>query len=665
MVDQNSQNGRSAGKTGKSIAMGRVIQFFLNLYRLQLGVSRTVANRVDARAIPLPPGASGADAAYELCIKYDDQRKTRRMTIGMASGITGSKSTCFKVTYDDLLVVKVPPHPIKSLKQYVEKIHLEQHIADLLQPEIDCITPGVAAILGRIPRFYERDSLHPDVLEKRYLARLEKFPKLQKYLMIGDSFAFFMNLSKHLFVDGVIRKLHAVGETLQDEIAKNTDTLWRLEAFHERYGMENTPAFFHINEVLTACDPVVTALLEKHGLAPQLPAYTRKQWPLNYLAGMPFEKGGLNFPDLFFDELRAALKNVLNTHGKALHSFRKTIRAYLRNKQQGQNAKHLEGLITGLLELLTRLNTAQVAIRDLKPENIFLVSQSEQSSAVRAWENEYRLGLIDFETAVNLNPVQSTALSQPMLAGTPYYSTPAHIFENTILKNLYPDVKRILHMQDWYAVMAMLFEVVVGRRLFIKTGRTVPIIIRVKQEKTGVGVPPAKIYTLTSRFFWKTAREEFRQNVAARGKFLKVIRPGYTENTAKMLLDEARLSRKQIITVIRDRIDTQRQFISPADRQFLERASAIGTKGYRFKWLNSPEAATMAPAVQARIIHFLKQVESDKARLDNLQKAEDFLKPKPLKLSVLKLLEIMFEIISGSMSRFSAPVSGRKNKSAE
>lgn len=103
---QDSQNGRPGGKNGKSMAVGLVIGFFLNPYRLQLGVSINAANRVDARAVTLPPGPSGVNTAYQLCIEYENQLKTRRMTIGLASGITGSKSTCFKVTYDDLLVAK-------------------------------------------------------------------------------------------------------------------------------------------------------------------------------------------------------------------------------------------------------------------------------------------------------------------------------------------------------------------------------------------------------------------------------------------------------------------------------------------------------------------------------------------------------------------------------
>ena len=281
-----------ANKGDYSIILDQTVQFFLNLYLLQLDISSTEVHRVKARAIPLPPGRSGSDAAYELRVVHRNQRKTRRMTIGLIGGSHGSKSTCLKVTYDDLLVVKIPPHPITDFGQYLKNISLEQRIANRLNPEIMCITPSVSAILKRIPRFYEREDLDPDTLEKRYLTRLEKFPRLQNHLMIGDSFAFFMNLSKHLFVSSVIRKLHDVETAMQDEIASNTDTLWSLEAFHERYGMENTPSFFNVNEVLTACDTAVAPLIEKYEIGTRLPAYTRKKWLLNHLADVPVEKGG-------------------------------------------------------------------------------------------------------------------------------------------------------------------------------------------------------------------------------------------------------------------------------------------------------------------------------------------------------------------------------------
>ena len=63
------------------------------------------------------------------------------------------------------------------------------------------------------------------------------------------------------------------------------------------------------------------------------------------------------------------------------------------------------------------LKAKGIAIRDLKPDNIFVVGGDFLQAA-----NEFSLGLIDFETAVNFS-VKDDEISQPLLAGTPAYAT--------------------------------------------------------------------------------------------------------------------------------------------------------------------------------------------------------------------------------------------------
>lgn len=438
---------------------------------------------------------------------------------------------------------------------------------------------------------------------------------------------------------------------MQDEIASNTDALWSLEAFHERYGMENTPSFFNVNEVLTACDTAVVPLIEQYEIATRLPAYTRRQWLLNHLADVPIEKGGLNLPDTFYDELQERLQEVFISRKAAVDSFLETVRLYIHRKKLEQNISHFKGLIINLLEILARLKKHQVAIRDLKPENVFVVSISPQSLPDPASSNAYPLGLIDFETSVNLDPRQPSGIKQPMLAGTPYYATPASIFENRILIMVYQNLPLVYRLQDWYSTMAMLYEIVVGERLFEETGRMLPKIVQIKQKNLGAGIHPHRIYTHVSRLFWETAEAEFRQKVDEHRQYLDTIRPVLPGTVADMLVDESRMCIDLVKKAIEKRIGTQRMFDGSESRNILYKASSAGIRRYRRKWTLNHGEAPAGGKVRKRIIRFLKQLESEKATLENLERTLDSLTHMPLKRSVGDLLEIMFQLVSGCLVR--------------
>ena len=409
--------------------------------------------------------------------------------------------------------------------------------------------------------------------------------------------------------------------------------------------------FFHVNEVLTACDTAVAPLIEQYEIATRLPAYTRKQWLLCYLADVPIEKGGLNLPEPFYDELQKTLQGVLIARKASVDSFLETVRGYIHRKKLEQNISHFKALIINLLEILARLKNNQIAIRDLKPDNVFVVSITPQSLPDPASSNAYALGLIDFETSVNLDQREKSEIKQPKLAGTPYYATPASIFENRILIPVYQNLPLVYRLQDWYSTMAMLYEIVVGERLFEETGRMLPKIVQIKQKNLKAGIHPNKIYAHVSRLFWKTAEAEFRQKLEEHRNYLDTIRLVLPEMVANMLLDESRMCIDLVKKAIDKRIGTQRMFDGSESRNILYKASSAGIRKYRRKWAVNHGKVTSDGKVRNKIILFLEQLESDKTRLENLERLQNSLTQKPLKRSVSDLLESMFLLVSGCLGR--------------
>ena len=183
-----------------------------------------------------------------------------------------------------MLIVKIPPHPLNDFDKYTEKINFERYIADRLFPDIESVSPTMSAVLARIPQFANKEDLTPNQLESHYVEKLKNNTILQRHLKIGNTFAFFMDLSKHSFLNTVVHKLHNLELDIQNEILNHFDTLWNLAFFEKRYGTDNASAFFSINEVLASFENEVAQLLEQHGTGSSIPTHTRRQWLLEYLA---------------------------------------------------------------------------------------------------------------------------------------------------------------------------------------------------------------------------------------------------------------------------------------------------------------------------------------------------------------------------------------------
>ena len=96
-----------------------IIQFFIDIFILQSTSSDRGSWQRDYKR--MPPGAS-PDSIYELRISKGADVKTRRMSIRQIGAKEQSKSTCYMVTYDDFLVIKIPLVPELDFDTYLERI---------------------------------------------------------------------------------------------------------------------------------------------------------------------------------------------------------------------------------------------------------------------------------------------------------------------------------------------------------------------------------------------------------------------------------------------------------------------------------------------------------------------------------------------------------------
>ena len=623
-----------------------IIDFFSNLYRHQLRAER---RPVQCRRLE-PASGPGADAIYELRLKQEDGWRSRRMSIGPLAEESGSKSRCYKVIFDDLLVVKLPPKPVADFESYLEHLRREQDTAARLSPDVECIAPTVSAILRKLPDFAVHGEISPEEFEARCLSRLRAEPRFQAHLKVGGRFAFFMNLSRNAFLGSVIGTMHDLRSHLASELIDRGEILENPVRFEEVYGRERLGVFFDLQEVLAVYDGRVGELLERCGMAEAIPPFRRRQWFLGALAERPADPASDGLSPDRVRELERLLASILEDHRPAVDRYRGAIRVHVFYRLLGRNRSAMAGLIANLLDMLAILREKGIAMRDLKPDNVFVAGDISVSPAMLGVPSEYAIGLIDFETAVDFRP-PSGKIAQPMLAGTPSYATPSHLFRNDLLESLFGDLPRVLHLQDWQAVSSMVFNVVTGRRLARETGRLIPEIMKIIRQSFRKNLSRPEVFKICSRVFWFNASGEFRKKLKTYRPVLGEVRVEIPPRASRMLREELLYLRSEGVKRMRRLVFGQGLFRSEESRRALMRATSEAVARYRKAWEAGKGMPPTSLEVRGQVLDMLGTLERCKIENDRRAEIMESLEKRRPTLTAFQILEIMFGVVLNAMYR--------------
>lgn len=494
-----------------------VIRFFLQLFRRQIGAPPTAP--ADFQQLQVAP--NGIHRIYELRVRLGDDWVRRRMTIGPIGEEGGSKSTCHFVIFDRHLVVKIPPRPIRSFDDYVAGLKKERHIVERLAPR-ECIVPQVAVILGMVHKIASCLEAPEEVREDTYIQWLRKNPEHQEALKIGGRFAYFMDLSRYYFLSQIMEDLHEIGSLLQAEIATLPEWVRQPEKFRERYGAEHEALGFEMREFFLRCEAELRDLVKRRGLPAAAAAYRIQGWIVEYLLRQDVADME-NTPAGVREAVLACLAGRFAENRGVLEAYQALIRGFARRLTLEQNRTAVAGIVSHLLDLLAWLNARGVAMRDLKPDNLLVAGDPANYPAFLRTPAEYTLGFIDVETAVLTRPEGEAPIRQPLLGGTPYYATPANLFPNPVLEATLRELPRALHLQDWHAVLVMVFNVVTGDLLFERTARlfaeTKAQVIEALRGKEDL----RSRFEEASRAFWQNAASEFRLRLRAAEPLLRMV----------------------------------------------------------------------------------------------------------------------------------------------
>jgi serine/threonine protein kinase len=621
-----------------------IVRYFLNIFKLQIDAPPETPSKIT----PLSSKSSGPNYIYELSINDHDGWVKRRITIGLLGEDTGSKSRCFYVIYDVHLVVKIPTRPIVDFEDYIESINKEGHIVDKLAPK-ECVIPKVSVILDLIDKLPQSDQSSAEKSEERYISWLRKNPAFQANLKIKNSFIFFMDFSKFYFLGHIIDNLHDLEDSIPSEIIENPETIWEASKFKGRYGKRYESVFYEIREVYTICEAKIRQYLEDSGEGTAIPLYRIQSWFLTHLAGKEVVAKESGISEKLVPGLNHLIRTVLSSNEAAVGSYRKTIKEYAYKIHLEQNKPQMSGIITNLLDLLAWLREKQVSMRDLKPDNLLVAGDPSKYPRFLMSADEYSLGIIDVETALDFEKSKYRKTQQPLLGGTPFYATPSHFFVNQTLQHCFRNFRKILHYQDWHAMVVMIFKVVTGDLLFDQTAKLFGYI----KEKIRYADPDTdhqvEIVKEVSKTFWKSASTEFAMKMGDKEEALKSVQTKLPENVKRMFLKLVANDQKTTIEKMKKCIDAQASFQGGKSRELLLKSSHAKIVLFKNHLKKKFKSAPNPPANCSKVVEFLDDLIQLKLYSDQQKQAAVLInKPKPA-ISAYDLLTIMFSAVYHTM----------------
>ena len=621
-----------------------ILNFLLNLYQLQIGARPDSAMRF----FPTSFDADASIYSYRLEINVDpdaDRWSSRIISLSMLGEGSGSKSRCYKVIFDTAWVVKIPPKPITQFEAYSDAVKAERMTVEQLSDAFICIAPGIADVLKKIPGFSPSQDMDTATAEKQAVAWLTENPDFRQYLKIGNGFAFFMDISRYLFLDQYLKKLHAqkITAKIKEEIARQPTLISNPNALEATYGERNGDLCHQLHDCCLRFEAEMDLLLKTDNTAHQVSPHELKTWFVAHIFEQtPDSKQALSTE--LTKKRTDLLQSLSKEYGNTVVTYRKMVLSRIAAKNFRHSATRIAGVVTNLLELLVKLQERHISMRDLKPGNLFIIDESPDKTTGTS------LGIIDFETAVHLRDDGKPG-SKPFLGGTPFYATPSHFFDHQALCDLLGDEASVYYYQDWYAVTAIIYETVTGKRLFIQTARALRKALMHIQQQGRDTVRRMNSFRLESLGFWQVVWREFDQKTAEEANRLKAVKLTLPEKFRELLLAYYK-KRNQMC---RQRVATFVLSSTPFnDQQFNQKLLTSPEKSIikqREAWKTGTGVPEVKPVMRQKIIAFYDHLIMLQQQAEKLTVQFKRLDEIEVTINAGVLMEMMLICVFSSMYR--------------
>lgn len=533
------------------VDIGSIVQYFLNLYRTQLNVSASVPSRYFRFASESKKGFQ----IYELRVfKNTDEWYTRRVTVGPIGVESGSRSNCFFATYDENIVVKIPPAPIHDFRKYCSRIEIDRRTASALEP-IKSITPSISWVMNKALPQSDNEFLNAEQIESRYFHMLKTRTSIHDFLKIEGGFVYFMELSENYFMDQALRMIHDTEMHIRDEIRGYSQLVLDPQAFQGRYGAGFSELPYKMSHMFKEYESRIVFYSKEKGIQEALSSHLIKGAFYSRLTENEEYKKESGFSEEVINYWEQLLTAIFDESKQVVDEYFSVISDFVTNLRKKNLKPVFASLITNSVVLLLSLRDKKIAIRDIKPDNLFLDGKKDEFPQYLKKHERFEIGLIDLETAIDYGRGE---ILQPMLAGTPNYASPSHLFVNNINTTLYGDIGTVFFMQDWHAITAMIYRIITFEHLFSDTSRCIFEIqgaFAKKKENHDIDE-----YRKANSTYWKSALKEFTSKILRNHEYFSSINITITETAVSAFSTRCVEAINESLSFISELIDQQPYF---------------------------------------------------------------------------------------------------------
>ena len=414
----------------------------------------------------------GKGYTYEVKFMGLGKPKRKRFTVYKLSGVN-AKSECYQVTNPEgkYIVVKIPPQPITEIYAYLDAVVHERILAKkLLELGIKVVVPCVSSVMRHLHKFDSAKSMSSSEIEDAYMEVLRNPEnKFIEHFKIGSSFVFFMEFLDEPFLGKVVREFYheeLLVKIKKDNVERDFNLIHKDDRLAFLSDYKNIDTKQSLNEIYSGLRETyesfcirVDSLLKEFSLSLD-PSRRRDFFIANTLGELIDESSFLeisNFDNFDKKMLLGRLNSLINTTVRSSASFKRYSEILDREVNWlafKYSSRKMKMIGNNLLALLVKLEEMGLVLRDLKVDNLFIADVENME-----------LGVIDLETGGDIG---SGNIEGIVPAGMPSNMTVSNLLFVSQLKNLYGEsnVGEILHIQDWYATIAMMFEANIGLTLF-------------------------------------------------------------------------------------------------------------------------------------------------------------------------------------------------------
>ena len=624
---------------GKNIR--NILNAFIELFKLQRNMIHSKGSYTLIKNDPY-----SSLSIYEITIKANGKEFKRRMSISLLGETVRSKSSFYKVIYDHTTVIKIPPTALTDVPTFIQAINNERNIAKKISSRIPAITMGVTNALKHLEIFSHkttsRDEEYDRVYELDYQKKFLGSVAVQKVLKIGEGFGYSMHFLGDKFLASFMDFMKKDREEMQTNILRlEEDYLSYTNVFEEKYGESNKYIRNTLNRMVASFEKFIND--REYGT--KILPYKKIQWFKSFLAGEKISADAKkDLPSNFVMEMNQYLQKLFRQNKRDIDTYKDIVKQYVDSRLFNMNRRNVSGLSNKLLGLLADLKQFGVAARDLKPENIYI---HENILPNELCFEEYTLGLIDLETAVDYEVEKGDVIKQPLRAGTVAYATPSHFISNELAKIVFKDVPRMFQLQDWQAIISTIFKIFTEDTLFGDTRKILSEMYSIFQQARVTNNNPYSIFVNSNNKFWESASYEFYKKIDENKSRLMSGSIAFSADIREMFIVEIQNHTKLLQTslknhyigasILREKYgdDLKKIYISPVDSIKTIKANLL---------INEP-SAKMTKEKLGELVKSLNELLELKEEEDYMQIMFYSLQDLGYKMTVSELLSFMFKIV--------------------